>query len=869
LNPQCYASAHNPLHLAAGALVGSYRIIAPLGAGGMGEVYRARDEKLSRDVALKVLSADLASNADHLRRFQQEAHAASATNHPNIITIYDIGRIDETAYIAMELVDGQDLRTMQAGERLPLKTILRIAVKAADGLAAAHERGIVHRDLKPENVMISRDGFVKILDFGLAKLVRPMTQNETTAPHTIPGAVFGTVAYMSPEQAAGRPVDFRSDQFSLGVILYEMLSGRMPFNEASAAETLAAIIRHDAPPIPAVNDVPSELQRIVDRCLAKDPADRYASTRDLARDLREVRDRISNTSEPRHRTDRPPIVRTRRMVWLGGVAGAIVLIAIGVWMAQHPPRPVKVEALQHGPLSLAVLPFRDLSGTADGQIFTDGIAEMIRSRLGESRTIRIIPAFDRDSTGDPPSVARKLGAAFALTGAVQRIGSDVHLSVSLIDANSGVQVAGETLNGTSSDIFGLHNRAVSLILAGMKIRRDDQERAGPAAELSRADDQNAYIEALGLLQRARDEKSVDRAIATLERLLLNARDSPTVNAQLARALFYKSQMSRRPGLIEQATLYAERAAELDDSQPEIHVRLGQLRNAAGRYGDAEREYRRALSLRPDNADAILGLAETNEAMGRAADAEAMYKKAIELRPQHANTYDRYAAFLFNSGRADEAAANFLRSTQLMPTPRGFNNLGGAYQALGRYDAARQAYEKSIALGPNSDAYVNVGVLHYYNGNYAEATRALEQSVALARGSYPAWLALGDAYRGSGAKPQSAVAYENTVKAARDVIAINPRDAVAHAACANALAKLGRSSEAAAAMDKALKLDPTSQNALYSAAVVALLRGTNDVALGWLQRSVSAGYPLVDLQHDPEFKSIRDDPAFPRAAVEKK
>ena len=239
-----------------------------------------------------------------------------------------------------------------------------------------------------------------------------------------------------------------------------------------------------------------------------------------------------------------------------------------------------------------------------------------------------------------------------------------------------------------------------------------------------------------------------------------------------------------------------------------------------------------------------------------------------LRPQHANTYDRYAAFLFNAGRADEAAANFLRSTQLVATPRGFNNLGGAYQALGRYDAAREAYEKSIALGPNSDAYGNLGLLHYYNGNYAEATRALEQSVALARGSYPAWLALGDAYRWSGSKTKSVGAYENTVKAARDVIAINPRDAVAHAQCANAMAKLGRSSEAAAEIDRALKLDPNSQNALYSAAVVALLRGTNDVALGWLQRSVAAGYPLLDLQHDPEFKSIRDDPAFPRAVAGK-
>ncbi|HEY3052293.1 MAG TPA: serine/threonine-protein kinase, partial [Thermoanaerobaculia bacterium] len=350
------------MHLTHGALVGTYRILAPLGAGGMGEVYRARDEKLNRDLALKILSADLAANAEHVRRFQQEAHAASALNHPNIITIYDIGRTDDTAYIAMELVDGQDLRSMQAGARLPLKNVLRIAVKVADGLAAAHERGIVHRDLKPENVMISRDGFVKILDFGLAKLVRAFTEMESTAPHTTPGAVFGTVAYMSPEQAAGRVVDFRSDQFSLGVILYEMLTGRMPFNEATAAETLAAIIRRDPPPASSISEaVTPDLQRVLDRCLAKDPADRYGSTRDLARDLREIRDRISHSTDPRQRSDRLTTVPQRRLAWIGGAVAGLVLIAIGVATTvrqQQPSAPV-----QHGPLSLAILPFRDLNGT--------------------------------------------------------------------------------------------------------------------------------------------------------------------------------------------------------------------------------------------------------------------------------------------------------------------------------------------------------------------------------------------------------------------------------------------------------------------------------------------------------------------------
>ncbi len=831
----------------------------------MGEVYRARDERLNRDVALKILSSELASSSEHLRRFQQEAHAASALNHPNIITIYDIGMVGETAYIAMELVDGQDLRSLYAGQRLPLKNILRIAVKVADGLAAAHERGIVHRDLKPENVMISRDGFVKILDFGLAKLVRPVSETMSTAPHTMPGAVFGTVAYMSPEQASARTVDFRSDQFSLGLILYELLTGRMPFSEATAAETLASIIRNEAPPPSSVNpEVPPDLDRVIARCLAKEPAERYASTRDLARDLREIRDRISMPSEPRYRTDRPPVRPARRMAWVTGAAIGLALVAIGTVMTLRERAP----AVQpHGPQSVAVLPFRDLSGTEDGQIFADGIAEMIRSRLGESHTLHVIPAFDAGTHGDPTAAARRIGAAYAVTGSVQRVGNDVDLSVSVINATTGEQAAGKALKGSMNDIFALHNRAVEVILGGMNVRAEAQARTSPP-DLTAPSDQTAYVQALGLLQMPRDEKTVDRAIAILEHLLLDARDSAPVNAQLARALLYKAQMGRRPELIEQATLYAERAAGLDDSDPEIHLRLGQLRNAAGRYPEAEREYRRALALRPNDAEAYACLADTSKAMGRAADAEAMYRKAIALEPNRATFYNRYAAFLFAVARYQDAAANFRRFTELLPSAIGFSNLGGAYQALGSYDEAQKAYEKSIALEPTSDAYVNLGTVYFYAGRYADACRALEKASTLSPASHYAWLALGDAYAHTPDRSADAKhAYEMTVKTANDTIAVNPRDAVAYADSANALAKLGRGNEAARSNENALKLDPTNQTVLYSAAVVSLRRGKPESAIGWLQRAVASGYPRTDLLRDPEFAALHGDPSFPRQVTQ--
>ena len=281
--------------LSAGTRLGPYEIVAPIGAGGMGEVYRAKDPRLGREVAIKVLAAEVAGDTDRLRRFELEARAASALNHPHIVTIYDIGSANGATYTAMELVDGDTLRAISAEAPLRGRRLFELATQIADGLAKAHSAGIVHRDLKPENVMVSKDGYAKILDFGLAKLTEERPGDASEVPTgTRPGMVMGTVGYMSPEQAAGRAVDFRSDQFSLGVILYELSTGRRAFHRDTAAETLTAIIREDPSPIAQANArVPAPFRWIVERCLAKDPEERYASTRDLARDLAMVREHLS------------------------------------------------------------------------------------------------------------------------------------------------------------------------------------------------------------------------------------------------------------------------------------------------------------------------------------------------------------------------------------------------------------------------------------------------------------------------------------------------------------------------------------------------------------------------------------------------
>jgi eukaryotic-like serine/threonine-protein kinase len=306
--------------LSAGTKLGPYEIISPLGAGGMGEVYKARDTRLRREVAIKVLSAEFSADADRRARFEREARAASGLNHPNIVTIHDIGSSDSTIFIAMEIVEGKTLRETLESGALPPRKLLDVGCQIADGLAKAHAAQIVHRDLKPENIMVSREGLVKILDFGLAKLARPESEQGsdllTAAEETRAGTVMGTVGYMSPEQASGQPVDFRSDQFAFGSILYEMASGKRAFQRATSAETLTAIIREEPEPLAALpTGIPAPFSWVVERCLAKDPEERYASTRDLARDLRSLRDHLSEIPSGREAPGPVTAARPARGKW--------------------------------------------------------------------------------------------------------------------------------------------------------------------------------------------------------------------------------------------------------------------------------------------------------------------------------------------------------------------------------------------------------------------------------------------------------------------------------------------------------------------------------------------------------------------------
>jgi tetratricopeptide (TPR) repeat protein len=708
--------------------------------------------------------------------------------------------------------------------------------------------------------MVSADGFVKILDFGLAKLVRPWNAEDPTVPHTSPGAIFGTTAYMSPEQASGKPTDFPSDQFSFAVILYELIARRRPFERPTAAETMTAIIREDALPLASLDDsIPPEVDRILGRCLEKAPLDRYGSTRDLARDLRELRDALTDSAGLGRRSTPPRAVAAPRLSRAASLVLALVILA-GVtyvaWRNYHSPlgdRSVK---------SLAVLPFRDLSGAPGGQLFADGVGETVSARLTQSNAMRIATVVETSAHGTPREIAQQHEADLLLRGSVQREGDRIRVSYALVDPQDGSDIAGDTVTGSAADVFALEDLVAERVLQTLRVHRGAQPRA-IASGLSGAADQTSYVQAVGLLSRSKDEKSVDQAIAKLRSLLINARDSALVNGTLARALLNKYQMSKRRPFLDEASLYAERAVQLDGNVAEAHIALGNVRRATGHMAEALESYNRAIALQPSSAEAYLGLASAFESLGRGADAEKAFEKAIELRPDWPNAYNRYGGYCFQRGRYEKAAELYRRVIVLQPDgARGYTNLAAALQSMGRYDEALANDEKALRIEPNATAWSNVGTMRFYLGRYADASAAFEKATQLQPNDFMLWANLGDAYRWTPSRRDAAAAaYEKAIAAANANLAVNPRDAVAHATIASSQAKRGDLTGAATEVRAALALDPTNANVLYAAAVIAQLRGDLEAATSWLVQAVDNGYSAHDLVRDPELAALRSRPEF--------
>jgi serine/threonine protein kinase/Tfp pilus assembly protein PilF len=654
------------MSLPSGRRLGPYEILSPIGAGGMGEVLKAKDTRLQRTVAVKVLPSELASDAERRSRFEREAHAASALNHPNITTVFDIGEDAGTHYIVMELVEGKTLRELLDEGPLSTDKMLPLATQVAEGLAKAHAAGIVHRDLKPENLMVTDDGLVKILDFGLAKLTPQGSDEDSEAPTetrvTQEGVFLGTVPYMSPEQAAGRPVDFRSDQFSFGSILYEKATGRRAFKKDTVPETLAAIIEDDPEPIRKLNDaVPGELAAIAERCLAKDPAARYESTEDLAKELRAV-------------PETPSAWRRRRKVLWGAAAVLVALLGValgpnlrGLWdqlSSRAGPAPIE---------SIAVLPLRNLSGDPEQEYFADGMTEALITNLAKVSALKVIAPHSamryKGTELSSAEIARELGVDAVVEGSALRVGESVRIMAQLIDPQTEQALWAESYERGLENVLVLQGEVAQAIAGELEVAltpEDTKRLAGARAVNPEAHD--ACLKGSYYTEKMTRE-DLDTAQRYFELALEKDPEYAPAYAGLSRVWGGRAQLGftsvQEAGPKRRAAVL--QAIALDDTSAVAHEALAAFRTWTDwDWSGAEVEWRRALELDPNAASTHASFAHFLAITGRVDEAVPHSERALELDPFNAKLHAFYAMVLCGARRYDDAIVAARTAMSMQP-----------------------------------------------------------------------------------------------------------------------------------------------------------------------------------------------------------
>jgi len=691
--------------LVAGTRLGPYEILSPLGTGGMGEVYKARDSRLDRDVAIKVLPESLLSDGEALARFEREAKAVAALSHPNILAIHDFGRERGIAYAVMELLEGETLHERLDAGAIPQRKALEYALQIAQGLAAAHEKGIVHRDLKPQNVFVTRDGLVKILDFGLAKVASPSASEggsqAPTTPGTRTGMILGTVGYMSPEQVRGSAADHRSDIFSLGALLYEMLTGERAFRRESDVETMMAILREDPLEAAAGKALPSELEEIVGHCLEKSPEERFQSARDLAFALRVAeRDGRGSTS------GRPE-------------SGA-----------RSGPRAAATPA-EASQASIAVLPLRNMSADPENEYFSDGMTEEIINALTKIEALRVASRTSAFAFKGKDEDVRKIGAALGvktvLEGSVRQSGKKIRVTAQLIDVADGYHLWSERYDREMEDVFEVQDEISRAIAAMLKVR------LLPAEEASLSSRGTENVEAYNDYLKGRyhfNRREPPEAVAEFERALARDPDYTDAYTGLADAYCIYGFYGGIPTLdaFERARAAAEKAHELEPESADVHVSLALVEHYYG--WDMEREeaeLRRAIQLAPRSAPAYSWLGLCLAFARGGAEAVEMARHATALEPLSANAQANVAWAFYGWRRFEEAVQEFRRALHIDPNaPYPLWAIGLSYMALGRHREAVATLEKVVEITKRKQSHYLglLGGAHAAAGNRTEALALL-------------------------------------------------------------------------------------------------------------------------------------------------
>jgi serine/threonine-protein kinase len=867
--------------------VGNYKIMGTAGVGGMGIVYKALDLKLNRTVALKFLPHELNMASKEKERFLQEARTASGLDHNNIGVIHGLEQTaDGQTFIVMAYYEGLTLAEKIRRGPLLAKEAVDIMIQLVHGLAEAHEHSIIHRDIKPSNVILTRQNVAKIVDFGLARVA-------SNAATTLTAGPVGTLAYMSPEQVRNEPVDRRTDIWSLGVVLEEMLTGKHPFERDNMSAVLLAILEQPPP----VGTLDPALAAIVCRALAKDRTHRYADCRELLADLeackpavdampaapsarnlkassRDLRRALEHASSSR--VGVTPVDRARRGA-VELVAAVLLLMAVSLLI---PSVRQRVAALlsrggSGGEKHIAVLPFDNIGNDSSNEAISEGLMDSLTSKLsnlegeqqgGGQQSLWVVPASEvrRRKVNDPEAALREFGATLVVKGSVMRDKSGVHMTVNLIRTKDVRQEGSLSLQDPAGDFAALQDQAVSGLARLMHVEvpatalHGAESPAAPAAYES-------YLKALGYMQRYDKPGNLDQAIIALTGAVASDPQFALGYAGLGEAYRLKYQLDKNPKWTELALANGAKATALNSSLPAAYVTLGGVHNATGKNDLAMEEFQRALQLDPRNADAIKGLAHSYENAGRLADAEAAYQRAIALRPDYWDGYNSLGNFYNQQGKYNDAIAQFQRVIGLTPdNAQAYSNLGAVYVDAGdqkQFPEGEKVLKKSIAISPSYGAYANLGYLYALEQRFAESAATTEKALQLNDRNFIVWANLAMAYDGLHDEAKFEAALDRELPLLESAALSNPRDAGIQSRLALLYAQKKMHDKALARVPTALALAPDDPDVLENIGETYETLGDRRHAIEYIEKSLQKGYSLDSLKNTPALKNLLSDPNF--------
>jgi tetratricopeptide (TPR) repeat protein/TolB-like protein len=863
------------------SFAGRYHILDKLGRGGMGMVFKAEDTKLRRPVALKFLPPQLTQDPEARARFMHEAQAASVLDHPNICTIYEIDESRQGhTYIAMAYCEGETLTQRIARGPLAVDEAVSIGAQVARGLAIAHEAGMTHRDIKPGNIMISPRGTVKIVDFGLAKLAG---QTRITRA----GTAMGTATYMSPEQARGEDVGLQTDLWSLGVVLYEMVTGEVPFRGEYDQAVIYSILNEDPKPVAELRkDIPTALERIIDRCLKKNPQERYQSAADLETDLSALQGQATQVETGAR------IVAGEASYLLSGrfrkfaVPAAIIVLALVLLMVMPPGRHIfkglfgPGDAL--GEMRVAILPFNVVGGELEDLAFCDGLVEDLTRRLTQLQLFHegfwVAPSVDVRTTGSnsPGEARRHLGVNVVVNGTMRCSGDDLDLilirNIMGAEASQGVdtetlrQRRGPRISDPIANLSTWQDSVIRRLARLLEVDLSPQSwslmSAGGTTVPSAFE---SYIRGLGYLYSYGRDKDIDAAIESFDQATHDDPSYALAFVGLGQAYLWKYAASQEARWTEPAIICCQRALQIDDQMATAHVTLGKIHVNSGNPEDATPHFERALQIDPANYEAHAGIGDIYEAVGKLEEAEAAYLKAIELRPRGVGIYHKLGYLYYRQGRYVDAIEPFRKLIDLMPgQTSGYVNLGGTYFQLGQLDDARRLFEQSMKIEPTCGVSSNLGAIYFWEQRFADAIEMFKKALDISPEHYEVWGNLAESYYWCpGERDKGRAGFEKAIGLAEAELAGNPGDAKIMSYLASYYAMLQRAPMAQSFLERAVGADSSDPMIMFRIAETYELLHYREQALVWIEKALDTGLPRIVVEYHPGFGDLRADTRFQR------